>query len=37
MMTSMLGANGFVVLDPEQAVVAGDPVDVQILGDVAGP
>ena len=36
MMTSMLGANGFVVLEPEQAVVAGDPVGVQILGDIAG-
>jgi molybdopterin molybdotransferase len=34
MMTSMLGANGFVVLDPEQAVSEGDPVTVQILGEV---
>jgi molybdopterin biosynthesis enzyme len=35
MMTSMLGANGFVVLDPEQAVAKGGKVTVQILGDVA--
>jgi len=35
MMTSMLGANGFVVLDPEQAVAKGGRVTVQILGDVA--
>lgn len=35
MMTSMLGANGFVVLEPEQAVAAGDTVKVQILGEIA--
>jgi molybdopterin molybdotransferase len=34
MMTSMLGANGFVVLELEQAVVAGDHVTVQIFGDI---
>jgi molybdopterin biosynthesis enzyme len=34
-MTSMLGANGFVVLEPEQAVAAGDTVKVQILGEIA--
>lgn len=31
MMTSMLGANGFVVMEPEQSVVAGDSVTVQIV------
>ena len=34
-LTSMLGANGIVVLDPDQAVAAGGPVTVQIIGDVA--
>ncbi len=34
MMTSMLGANGFVVLEPERAVAAGDLVAVQIFDDV---
>ena len=34
-LTSMLGANGIVVLDPDQAAAAGDPVTVQIIGAVA--
>ena len=34
-LTSMLGANGIVVLDPDQAVAAGGPVTVQIIGDIA--
>ncbi|HJP31987.1 MAG: molybdopterin molybdotransferase MoeA [Candidatus Latescibacteria bacterium] len=34
MMTSMLGANGFVVLEPGQTTVAGDSVAVQIIGDL---
>ena len=34
-LTSMLGANGIVVLDPDQAAAAGEAVTVQILGDVA--
>ncbi len=34
-LTSMLGANGIVVLDPDQSVAAGEPVTVQILGHVA--
>lgn len=34
-LTSMLGANGIVVLDPDQAAAAGDPVAVQIIGAVA--
>lgn len=34
-LTSMLGANGIVVLEPEQAVAAGDAVTVQLLGDLA--
>lgn len=34
-LTSMLGANGIVVLDPDQAAAAGDPVTVQVIGAVA--
>lgn len=34
-LTSMLGANGIVVLAPEQAVAAGGAVAVQIIGDLA--
>ena len=34
-LTSMLGANGIVVLDPDQAAAAGEPVTVQVIGDVA--
>ena len=34
-LTSMLGANGIVVLDPDQAAAAGEPVTVQIIGAVA--
>ena len=34
MLTSMLGANGIVVLDPEQSVASGDQVNVQIIGKV---
>ena len=34
-LTSMLGANGIVVLDPDQAAAAGEPVAVQIIGAVA--
>lgn len=38
MMTSLLGANGFVVLEPEQRVAAGDQVVVQIMGQIhTGP
>ena len=33
-LTSMLGANGIVVLEPEQKVAAGDEVTVQIIGDL---
>ncbi len=33
-LTSMLGANGFVVLDPEQRAEAGDEVTVQLLNDL---
>jgi len=35
MMTSMLGANGFVILEPEQAVAAGDGVTVQIFDEIS--
>ncbi len=34
-LTSMLGANGIVVLDPDQAAAAGEPVTVQVIGAVA--
>jgi molybdopterin molybdotransferase len=38
MMTSLLGANGFVIMEPEQAAVAGDAVAVQLVGDLpTGP
>ena len=33
-LTSMLGANGIVVLDPDQAAAAGEPVTVQVIGAV---
>ncbi len=34
MITSMLGANGFVVLGPDEQVASGDPVHVQIVGNL---
>ena len=36
MITSMLGANGLVVLAPKQRVTAGDSVTVQLVGDLVG-
>ena len=33
MITSMLGANGLVVLAPKQRVTAGDSVTVQLVGE----
>lgn len=36
MITSMLGANGLVVLAPKQRVTAGDSVTVQLVGDLIG-
>ena len=34
MITSMLGANGFVVLEPEQKVAVGGEVKVQLIGNI---
>jgi len=34
MISSMIGANGFVVLEPKQQAAAGDTVAVQIVGPI---
>jgi molybdopterin biosynthesis enzyme len=33
-LTSMLGANGIVILEPDQVATAGQSVTVQIIGDL---